>query len=529
MTLTRLTAWALLAATGFALTQNGLASQASPTTRTDTAFRAPAGFEAGTFDLEQFKGFPILQLEKETPFPTKSTTAFGKVKDAQEGGRIDKADLDQLRAHMKTVAEYYANVVSHPLVYKIIQDPSKLPKFENPDNFNIDKKIEELSKYLHEPHPSNRAAFNMNAPRVTPDNADYIRELGAALDAALMKVVNEHPDRIVKINAMRMYASVCKTGAAAHWPTITALLKNENTRTEIKFYALQAAANLLWAYDPNDYTSRRHSIGSKSPRAEADKEIGALVKAIEDCVTNPKLLVPDFPQGKDAKVSVSPEQIEVVRYVRRQAIRALAEVRFVMLPGPEGKDAEGKVKWIYPAHTLARVCMSDPTLFPSPTPSECGEAVIGLCNMAPIWERAPVKNFNADAAAEAVAAGIITFATPRSTSATDRSIPWVRYSLRMSEALKGWRPLFDFLFDPAKPNAANVNAAPPLLADLIDRAQTSILTPMSKTDPARPDQAPPVNVERVQTFLKSRQDDPKRTGVLFTDVPQTALPVVQQK
>jgi hypothetical protein len=523
MTLTRLTAWALLAATAFSLTQNGPVSQASPTrepaTRTDNLFRAPSEFEAGTFDLEPFQGFPILQ-EKEPPFPAKNATAFGKVKDAQEGPRIDKADLDQLRAHMKTFAEYYANIVSHPLVYKIIQDPSKLPKFEDPNTFNIDKKIEELGKYLHEPHPSNRTGFG-GGLRVTPDKADYIRELGTALEVALMKVVNEHPERIVKVNAMRMYASVCKTGAAVHWPTVTALLKNENTPTQIKFYALQAAANLLWAYDPNDYTSRRHSIGSKPPRAEADKEIGALVKAIEDCVTNPKLLVPDFPQGKDAKVS--PEQIEVVRYVRRQAIRALAEVRFVTLPGPEGKDAEGKVKWIYPAHTLARVCMSDPTLFPSPTPSECGEAVIGLCNMAPIWERAPVKNFNADLAAEAVATGIITFATPRSASAADRSIPWVRYSVRMSEALKGWRPLFNFLYDPVKPNDADGDAAPRVVTDLVNRAQKSVLTPMSKVPPDQ------VSVGDVAEFLKSRKDDPKRTGVLFTDVPQTALPVVQQK
>jgi hypothetical protein len=517
MTLTRLSAWTLLTASAFTLTQNGVASQSRPTR--DAPVRV--AFEVGVSDLEPFQGFPIRQ-DKEPPFPGKSSAAFTAVKAAQEGGRIDAGSLDTVKGHMKTFAEYFAGVVSHPLVYKIIQDPSKMPKFEDPAKFQIDRNIEELGRYLLEPHPSNRSSFDSNVLRVTPEKLDYIRELGAALDAALMRVVNEHPERIVQINAMRVYASVCKTGAPAHWPTVTNLLKNQNTRTEIKYYALQAAANLLWAYDANDYKSRRHSIGSKEPRGETDKEIGALVKAVEDCVTNPKMLVPDFPQGKDAKPTA--EQLEVVQYVRRQAIRALGEVRFVTLPGPEGKD-----KPLYPAHTLARVCMSDPTLFPAPTPSECAEAVIGLSNMAPVWEGAPVKGFNADAVAEAMATGIITFATPRSASATDRSLPWIRYSLRMSEALKGWPALFDFLYDPVKPNPANANAAPPFVANLVTRAQNSVLTPMSKTDPARPETAPRVDLGDVKGFLKTRQDDPKRTGVVFAGVPQTALPGAEVK
>ena len=165
----------------------------------------------------------------------------------------------------------------------------------------IDKKIEEMSSYLLEPLPSLRNPLDNTQLRVPADKADFIREMGAALDVALMKVVNEHPERIVKINAMRMYVAACKSGAAAHWPTVTALLKNENTRPEIKFYALQAAANLLAAYDPADYQSRRHAIGSKQPRAEADKEIGALVKAVEDCVLDPNKLLGDIPDAQSRR------------------------------------------------------------------------------------------------------------------------------------------------------------------------------------------------------------------------------------
>ena len=480
MTLTRLMSWTLLAAIGFAL--------------------LPAG--AGAQDRE-----------KERPFPSKGSS-FNEVKKYQENPRIIAGELEKARKSMQAFAKYHADFISHPLVYKVIQDPSKVPQGMYLRELSIEDRIYELGRYLDEPHPTNRSSFDRTQLRITGEDVDFIRELGKALDDALIKVVNENPDRLIKINAMRMYASVCKTGAAAHWPTVTKLLADPKTRTEIKVYALQAAANLLWAFDPEDYGSRRHSIGSKKPLIAADQEIGALVKAVEDCVTTPKMLVPDFPDGDLAKVS--PSQIEVLRYARREAIRALAEVRFATLPGPGGKG-----EMLYPAFTLARVCMLDPALGPTPTPSECGEAVIGLANMAPVWAGKPVPSFNADAVAIAVATGIIHFSTPRAANPSDKSLPWLGYATRMSDALQAWAPIFSFLHDPTKPNPADAQKAPPMIHELVTRAQASILSPiLSKSGN--------LNLQGLRDFVKTESAKPN-AGILFTNVPATALPGIQKE
>ena len=49
--------------------------------------------------------------------------------------------------------------------------------------------------------------------------------MGIALDAALKPVILENR-RIVRINATRLLAVACKTGATAHYPTLIEILKN---------------------------------------------------------------------------------------------------------------------------------------------------------------------------------------------------------------------------------------------------------------------------------------------------------------
>src|SRR5437764_705212 len=91
----------------------------------------------------------------------------------------------------------------------------------------------------------------------------------------------------------------------------------------------------------------------------------------------------------------TPEQQAVAAFVRRQAVRALAQVRYASINVPPGGPT------VYPSHTLARVIYSDPALSPPPNPAEIAEATLGLCNMSP-----PAKasnSYNADAVADAVA------------------------------------------------------------------------------------------------------------------------------
>ena len=125
-----------------------------------------------------------------------------------------------------------------------------------------------MQRFIVEPIP-------FNATRVTKDRGDYIRELGVAFDAVLKPVIDENPERIVRINAARMLAVACKSGATAHYPTVTAMLTNANTPTDVKHYVLVAAGNLLSAYDVYDYRSRRHSNAWKNDQQKGAGRQGA--------------------------------------------------------------------------------------------------------------------------------------------------------------------------------------------------------------------------------------------------------------
>ena len=153
------------------------------------------------------------------------------------------------------------------------------------------------------------------------DGAVYVRELGAAFDAALRALIENDPEPIVKVNAARVLAYVCRGGSPSHYATLTELLGNANTRTEIKYYLFHAAANLLAASDPNWLKTRNHVAQTDNP-----KVVGALVKVLDDCVTNPALLVPGLPGNKADQAT--PDQLTVVALVRRQAVKALAQYRF---------------------------------------------------------------------------------------------------------------------------------------------------------------------------------------------------------
>ncbi|MBA4066358.1 MAG: hypothetical protein C0501_22120 [Isosphaera sp.] len=495
MTASRPASWTLLLAAGFALRP------------------APAGAQ-------------------DPPLPTRPNLDF--VTAARDGRGISKEELDTTRKQMAALAQYYAAWVAHPLVHKAAADPGKVP----PGAFflTVDGAIAELNRYVADPTPA-------NAARWTADKADYIRELGVALDAPLKKLVETDPDRVVRVNAARVHAAVCRSGAAAHWPTVTEWLTNPNTPTEIKQYALQAAANLLAAYDVSDYNTRRHAVpfgkgaggaNKDVARADANKVIGALVAAVDKCVTDPNALVA-FPGGKVA--DAGPDQVAVAAFVRRQAVRALAQVRFVTLPGPDGQTP------LYPAVTLARVCLADPALAPAPglvpTPADCGEAVIGLCNMAPMVEAAaaknayvPLKGYNHHAAAEAVAAGLVTFATPR-VDPLNRSLPWRWYAARVGDAVRNWRPLFDPRFEATRPAVYNpklTEAPGSPVAELVQRTQELIITPMEKVDAGgKPDLAARVGIEEMRALLRRLQADPKRSAELVEGVPATRLPLAPKK
>jgi hypothetical protein len=466
MTLARLTAWTLLVAIGFALVHRPATAQ-------------------------------------DPPLPNKKGDALEAVNTYREteSRGIPTAALPNVQKQFLAFANYYGEMVKHPLIYKHAQDPSvKDPSgrtifpLDGPNGI-----IPDMQRFIVEPIP-------FNATRVTKDRGDYIRELGIAFDAVLKPIINENPERIIRINAARMLAVACKSGATAHYPTVTALLTNPNTPAYVKHYVLVAAGNLLSAYDVYDYRSRRHSNAWKNDQQKGagDKELAELVVAIEKHITDPKAILSHV---ADFKAPEAEGEKDVVRFIRRQAIRSLGELRFAAIPAADGKSL------LYPASTLARVCVSDPALVVEPNPTECAEAAIGLCNMSPIRGTDIQKDYDPEAVAEAITAALVTFAERRSGNKDDKTIDWRGYGLRLSEGLKNLRFMFDFGFNPLQPNNFN-GAVPPAIDNLVQRVQPALLAPLEAGGP--------VAIEQLKEFLKTQRERPNRKP-LFNSSPATAL------
>lgn len=471
MTLARVTAWTLFALGGFALL-------------------APTA------------------VAQDPPFPKKPDTAFiRELRDKPRGG-IEKTDLKRARESFKAFAKFVADTVAHPGVWRAPQELKVIdPRLEPPPTLEDTERTTGLLTEI------NRMLIEPGVTRTTNlEPADYIREFGAAYDAALKELIETHPERIVRVNAARVLAYVARTGAPAHFATVTGLLANVNTPTEVKYYLLQAAGALLGAPDVNEMRVRRHGADAAT--------VGALVKALQDCVTNPTMLVPGVSLAKPE--TLTEDQLAVVGFVRRQAIRALGQTKFVTVPGPDGKTP------LYPAHTLVRVALADPNLVPTPGPAEAAEAAIGLCNMAPVAEQLkggfrPVKEYNSDVAVEAVTTALLTFSKPRANP-FDRSLPWRTYAARLAEGLRNWRPLFDPDFEPAQPNKYNPALVPPGVEGLVRDVIPMVLAPMDKvTFDGKPDTTATVDVPKLQKRLSEMQARPKRNTQLFAGVAETSI------
>jgi len=462
MPLTRSASWTLFAAAGFTL----LAANPSTTgqDKKDDLPRRPTEYS-------------IVMGLKSTPIQPEKVAAA--------------------KTAFKALAGYFAEYVAHPRVYSAPQEFRSDIGPLTPQPETIDKLLSQLAEFILVPHP-----IVTQGQRPGGDNAVYIKELAVELDAAFSKVIAENPTPIVRINAARMLAVACRSGAQVHYATVTGLLTNPNTPQEIKYVAYQAAANLLAAYDFADYRSRKHSISDIDKVAHSK-----LIRVVNDAVFAPVQLAVG---GKDAKGSeATPEQLAVHGFIRREAVRALAKVRFAAVMDEETKTV------MYPVHTLARVATSDPALVPPPGPAEIAEAVIGICNMAPPLNP---KGYNAATAAEAVAIGVRSFAGPRAGNPSDRSIAWRVYSARLQEALRTWRGMFDDTWNPATPTVINAALVPEPVDAVVKPAVEKVLIPIDKNDATVK-----VDLSALTAEIEKLRKNPKRSTALYPDTAKTKL------
>lgn len=474
---------------------------------------ASAGGAAGQgTDLKSFR----------IPFEPAVGNQLNKIVELQSG-RVAVKGPD-LRANQEFLRQFAKALVFPATVdtYYVLPEGGELRPRTAQQNF--DTVLAELRGRLVIPRPEGGDLARMQLIQ-----GDYVTEFGAALDEALAAVFNKPGlPPVMRVNAGRLLAEASKSGAPVHGKMIQAMLtdtyfkangKAVETPPEVLLYALRAAGNLLAAYD----LSLQNSTAAANHTLPVDDLI-KLVATLEGLVvkgppvadktapvtTDPSgvpITLPD-PSAPPAPLTpapppeaqgLTPEQVRVVQYFRREAIRALAQVRFDTVGG-RGGSADAR-----PAYTLARVAVNDVTLSLPATPQDAAEAVIGLAGMA------PGPNLSLNEYAIAMAVGLRAFAGPRLANDDDKSLPWKMTAARLGVALQTLK--------------ANAQTTPKLrtylkpLSDLVDVAAGDIVRPLSSDaqgGTVRP------TVDRLDAWLTNHPPtDPARS--LYTDSPKYKL------
>lgn len=431
-----------------------------------------------------------------------------KMSELKEGKlRTRGPDEKANRELFRQVAQFYVFKVTHDQYYTVSDSGELKPK-------TADQRLELVLEELE-----NRLLIPPADARISGDQMDFIIEFGAALDAAVVAVLkNKTPPAIIRLNAARMLALAAKTGAPAHGKTILDLLTGKfykpdgtaaDTPPEVLYHTLRAAEGFFAANDPRQFGTPRAGYHWLMFRGDDLPDLLALIKALEAMALNgppigdkaytppvnpalkaaiidPAKTDPATPAPKvETKAPPTPEQLNLMKYYRRQAVRALAKVRYDTLPLEA--NAAGKAT---PAYTLAKIAVADGSIAPTVTAAESIEAAIGLCGILPSQE------LNMDLVLEAVGKSVRASYAFQSRPETEKTIAWKVYSARLKVALDGWKKNAATNAR-LRPHLGQINALADMISadilDKVDKDEKAVLTRLdawvadvSQRDPNRP-------------------------------------------
>lgn len=417
---------------------------------------------------------------KELPRPG---DARKRVRDARKGDvQFNNPTLaKQIKDDLLLEAKYLIYPATDP---KYLDPKDKVIKGEvsppNPDD-RIAARIADLNASLLVPEQKSKLKV---------DQVEYIAAFGEACGTVFRELNLADPNTpdYLQVNAGQMLAACGKTGAPALMVYVTELLndpKAEN-QPEVLVYALKAAEGLLAAYNPiyqND-AAREHDHFPGNNKIE----VYNLVKAVEAAALRDKPFVyrtaarrppqpppppppPAPPAGKadpkgpppkpadpkgpppkpadpkaappaggqlvaDPAPGMTPEQLAVYRFVRRQAVRALAQVRVPILTAPVAKGGDQPPP-LRPLFTLAKFAVMDASLAVPPGPDEAAEATAGLCNLRKL------AGVNPEVLVDCIAAGLTNYARPKTNDTDDKRIPWGKYAAQLDENMRRLKGTLD--------------------------------------------------------------------------------------
>jgi hypothetical protein len=299
----------------------------------------------------------------------------------------------------------------------------------------------------------------------TEGQRDYIQALGKAMLVHLRPILGskDKPSSfpalkglIVRVNAARILSFLGKSGFEETADLAIDVIDNPNESDAVRLFALQAIRNLLAA--PN-FDNPKASCITKS-----DRELKTAEALIAFIGRKP-------PLNADATA----EEIEAVRYVRREAVKALGWIRKPVIRKDKAIVAD-------PALWLLKVVAMDQAIPLVPNLQERMEATIGYLQLNP--DRAQ----NVDFAIYYIGAAIVEFATLANTRANPKLGPpepmpgkevspqeyygWKLASTRLLGAMKEWKEAWD----QDHPNSPQPQTR--MVSELVEKTKLHMIDPI---------------------------------------------------
>lgn len=318
------------------------------------------------------------RLEAE-PLKGDERTAFDKLRD----GNLAWAPQNQ--ALLEKAARWYVNRVTWVEYQKKAFDASTTTTVNDLVVLEASRQIPEVKKQAaRQPDRDNQKKF--------------LLEFGKALTATIDEVL-KNPMAIARVNAARILVKLGEAGQEESADYMVKVLQDKEQIDAVKLYVLRGLKELLAA------TGR-----VRDPEREL-RIMQALVEFLKR------------PPTYGAKAPA--DEIEAHRYLRREAIRALAQSHLPALVNKKEIAAQ-------PALELLRV-MSKDGVSPEPSFSEQLEAAIGLCKM----QAKNYKEYQADYAAQHLGYFLSDFMTRYNDDRTKtlRSEAWKIQAVRLQQAL----------------------------------------------------------------------------------------------
>ncbi len=302
---------------------------------------------------------------------------------------------------MRQVARWLVYTMTKPEYY---QPGARISK-RTTSLTNYGDILNEAKKYLIQPD---------NRSRLTGSKLAYIREFGKQMVTFLKsKEILNHPEPLVRVNGMRMLGLVARSGYAGVAEVAIDILKDANQTESMRFLALRALKNLLAV--PNVELPEKSLL-------EVDN------RQLYQDVVRTLIAFLHRPMGEGG----ASDDPVAYRYLRREAVRALAEVPTDLVLDPNRQVVAR------PGFELLRVANVDRSLSPPPDVTEQVAAVIGYCRMIPD-KRNPNEIVNLDYAAYFVNTAVFDLVGKRLVLPSARIVPWKVEMARLEQALNQWQ------------------------------------------------------------------------------------------